>query len=133
MQRSWKLASNLEDLFIERYDRLLVWALHLTRNDREKAEDLLHDAFIQFTFTHPDVQAIQNLDSYLYAILRNIHVSQVRRAGQRHLQQLSIVEYDSAVSGLRAIDPRDQIQIQDELRRVCQYACMRKETAMAAS
>ena len=133
MQRPWKLTPSLEDLFIERYEQLLAWALHLTHNDRERAEDLLHDAFIQFTFTHPDIQAIQNLDGYLYGVLRNIHVSQVRRAGQRHLQQLSIVEYDSAASGLRSIDPRDQIQVQDELRRVCQYACMRKETAMAAS
>ena len=133
MQRPWKLTPSPEDLFIERYDKLLTWALHLTRNDRERAEDLLHDAFIQFTFTHPDVQDIHNLDGYLYGILRNIHVSQVRRAGQRHLQQLSIVEYDSALKGLRAIDPRDQIQVQDELRRICQYACLRKETAMAAS
>ena len=133
MQRPWKLAPSPEDLFIERYDQLLGWALHLTHNDRERAEDLLHDAFIQFTFTHPDIQAIQNLDGYLYGVLRNIHVSQLRRAGQKHLQQLSIVEYDSAISGLRSIDPRDQIQLQDELRRICQYACARKETAMAAS
>jgi len=31
------------------------------------------------------------------------------------------------------IDPRDRLQAQEELRRVCHYACMRKETSKAGS
>jgi len=38
-----------------------------------------------------------------------------------------------AETGLRTIDPRDQIQVHDELRRVYQYACARKETSKAGS
>ncbi len=30
-------------------------ALHLTEGDRQQAEDLLHDAFIQFTLLAPDL------------------------------------------------------------------------------
>ncbi|MDQ3820364.1 MAG: sigma-70 family RNA polymerase sigma factor, partial [Acidobacteriota bacterium] len=122
-----------EELFIERYDRLLSWALQLTNYDRCMAEDLVHDAFIQFTFTHPDLNVINNLDNYLYGMLRNLHLSQMRWVTRSRFQQLSIVEYDSAELGLRSVDVHNQIQVQDELRRICHYACARKETARAAS
>jgi len=135
MQPLWKASPDAshDDLFIERYARLLKWSLRLTDNNRELAEDLVHDAFIQFTFTHPDLQGIHDLDNYLYGMLRNLHLSQVRRATRNRLQPLSIVEYESVETGLRAIDPRDQIQVQEELRRACHYACVRKETAKIAS
>src|SRR5437016_10988348 len=122
-----------DDLFIERYERLLSWSIKLTDNNRELAEDLVQDAFVQFTFTRPDLGSIQNLDAYLYGMLRNLHLSQVRRATRSRLQPLSIVEYESVEAGLKSIDPRDQIQVQEELRRACHYACVRKESAKIAS
>ncbi len=122
-----------EDIFVERYDRLLAWSLQMTERDYELAEDLLHDLFIQFTLNEPDLQKIANLDGYLYTMLRNLHLAQRRRDTRNTLQQLSIVEYDSAEVGLRTVDLRDQIQAQDDLRRVCHYACARKETAKIAS
>ena len=128
-----KIARSHEDLFAERYQRLLAWSMQLTGNERDLAEDLLHDAFVQFTFAQPDLGAIRNLDGYFYGMLRNLHLSQVRRETRNRLQQLSIVEYDSAEDGLRTTDLRDQLQVQDELRKVCHYACVRKETTRAAS
>lgn len=133
MLRPNQITSTHEELFVERYDRLLTWSLQLTNYDRVMAEDLVHDAFIQFTFTHPDLKAINNLDNYLYGMLRNLHLSQIRWATRSRFQQLSIAEYDSAEMGLRTADVRDQIQVQDELRRICYYACARKETGRAAS
>ncbi len=91
-----RIAASGEDLFAERYEQLLSWALQLSDQNRELAEDLLHDAFIQFSFTHPDLQTIRNLDAYFYGMLRNLHLSQVRRTTRSRLQQLSTVEYDSA-------------------------------------
>ncbi len=129
-----KISASHEELFIEQYDRLLRWALQLTEHDRELAEDLLHDAFIHFTtLTQPDLKTIRNLDGYLYMMLRNLHISQERRSSRARFQQLSIVEYESAATGLRTIDSRDVIRVQDELRRVCRYACARKEKAKLAS
>jgi RNA polymerase sigma factor (sigma-70 family) len=129
-----KISPSHEELFIEQYDRLLHWALQLTEHDRELAEDLLHDAFIHFTtLTQPDLKAIRNLDGYLYMMLRNLHISQERRSSRARFQQLSIVEYESAATGLRTIDSRDVIRVQDELRRICHYACARKEKAKLAS
>lgn len=131
----WKASPDLdhETLFLERYGRIRGWLLQLTDHDHELTEDLLHDAFIQFTFTRPDINSIQNLDGYLYALARNLHISQLRRTAHARFEQLSIVDYDSSEIGLRMVDPRDQIQVQDELRRVCRYACVRKETAWVAS
>ncbi len=122
-----------EDLFVERYDHLLAWSLQMTEHDHELAEDLLHDLFIQFTLNAPDLHKIKNLDGYLYTMLRNLYLTQRRRDTRNTLQQLSIVEYDSAEVGLRTVDLRDQIRAQDDLRRVCHYACARKETAKIGS
>jgi RNA polymerase sigma factor (sigma-70 family) len=122
-----------EEVFLERYVRLYAWALRLTENDRERAEDLVHDVYIQFTFARPDLASIQNLNGYLYTMLRNLHLSQLRRMERRQFRTLSIVDYDSAELGLRAADPREQITVQDQLREVCQYACLRKQTSKAGS
>jgi hypothetical protein len=46
---------------------------------------------------------------------------------------VSIVEYESAETGLQAADARDQIKAQDELRQACHYACVRKESSWAGS
>jgi DNA-directed RNA polymerase specialized sigma24 family protein len=81
-----------EDIFVERYDRLLAWTLQMTERDHELAEDLLHDLFIQFILNEPDLQKIGNLDGYLYTMLRNLHLAQRRRDTRNTLQQLSIVE-----------------------------------------
>ncbi|HYO99125.1 MAG TPA: sigma-70 family RNA polymerase sigma factor, partial [Pyrinomonadaceae bacterium] len=122
-----------EETFLVRYGKLLAWALHLTGGDREQAEDLVHDAFIQYTFTRPDLDGIHNLDGYLYSMLRNLRLSQIRRRERLPGQSLSALQYDSAELSLRVVDPRDQIKVQDELRQICRYACIRKETSKAGS
>ncbi|HEV7474238.1 MAG TPA: sigma factor, partial [Pyrinomonadaceae bacterium] len=131
-----KIASEFdqhEELFLDRYQRLRAWALQLTERDREQAEDLVHDAYIQFTLTRPDLTAIENLNGYLYTRMRNLHVSHLRRSQRRQQRTLSIIDYDSAELGLRAADPQEQIKLREALRHICQYACMRKEMSKAGS
>ncbi len=133
-----------ESAFIERYERLRKSALILTNQNQEQAEDLLHDAFVQFLLSHPDLQSIQNLDGYLYRVLRNMRVSQMRRATR--LQEatltmagspleniLSLPDHSSLENGLNSIEQRAQQQVQDELRRICQYAVARKGSSKAGS
>lgn len=122
-----------EEIFLGRYPELRGWAMQLTENDRQQAEDLVHDTYIQFTLTRPDLSAIQNLDGYLYRMMRNLNVSRLRRSQRKQNKTLSIVDYESAELGLRTADPREQITLQDALRQVCQYACMRKQTSKAGS
>src|SRR6266851_6465040 len=122
-----------EDVFVARCKQLRSWARALAGDDLAQAEDLVQDAYIQFTVLRPDLKTITNLDGYLYEVLRNLHLSHIRRATRNHLQQLSIMEYDSAETGLLKIDPRDQLKARDELRAICRYACRRRETSKTGS
>jgi DNA-directed RNA polymerase specialized sigma24 family protein len=49
------------------------------------------------------------------------------------LRLVSALDYNAAILGLRHADPRDQLAVREELRRVCQYGCARKETSKAGS
>lgn len=122
-----------EAAFIEHYDWLRRWALQMTNRDRERAEDLVQEVFAQFATAHTDLSAVQNIPAYLYTTLRNIHVSQVRLAGRSHNQTQSIVDYSGAEAALEATDPYTIFHTQDQLRRVCQYACLRKQSSRAGS
>ena len=130
MLNPWRgVTQTHEDLFIERYRRLLGVSLKLTGHNREQAEDLLHDAFIQFTLNRPDIDNIQNLEGYLYAMLRNMHLSNLRRTGRSQGHPVSLVEYDSAEVALLAVSHHVLISARDELRAICSYACWRKDTS----
>lgn len=122
-----------EEAFIQHYKWLIRWALQFTNNDRARAEDLVQEVFAQFAFAHTDLSAVQNIPAYLYTTLRNTHVSEVRIAGRSHLKSLSIVEYSIADAALGASDPCGLYQTQDQLRRICQYACVRKQSSRAGS
>jgi DNA-directed RNA polymerase specialized sigma24 family protein len=131
--RPTRVTTNHEIIFIERYPTLLGSALQLTDGNRERAEDLVHDAFVQFSLSQPDITAIENLGGYLYGMLRKLHLSQMRRDSRSRIHPHFLVEYDSVETGLHLTDPRDRLQARDELRRVCRYACARKETSKAGS
>jgi hypothetical protein len=60
-----------EDLFVARYEQLLSWACDSTEGDSERAEDLVQDAFIQFTLSRPVLDQIENLNGYLLFNLFN--------------------------------------------------------------
>src|SRR5258707_691222 len=74
MLKPQEQAASHVDLFIERYERLFLWSLQLTENDQQQAEDLLHDAFIQFTLGQADLNSIQNLEGYLRTMLNRIEI-----------------------------------------------------------
>src|SRR5215813_4926430 len=133
MLRPVKPSPSPDDLFIERYAWLLGRALQLTGGDRHLAEDLVHDAFIQFTLKRPDLGTIENIEGYLHRVLRNMYLSSVRRATHVQDRTISLADYDSAEMGLRGAGSRDQVQIREELLKICEYACLRKETSKVAS
>jgi len=130
---SAKIFQSQEAAFIEHYDWLLRWALQFTNHDRERAQDLVQQVFAQFALAHTDLSAVDNIPAYLYTTLRNTHLSEVRLAGRSHGESQSIVEYSVADAALEATDPYTLFQAQDQLRRVCQYACLRKQSSRAGS
>jgi RNA polymerase sigma factor (sigma-70 family) len=119
-----------EDAFADRYARLLAWAKRLTEGDRLAAEDLVHDAFVNFTLSRPKLDAIQNLDGYLFTSLRHLHLANVRRGRRRADSQLPLIEYDSALDALGA---QWAGRAHEELTTICHYACLRRQSSKAAS
>jgi len=128
-----EVVQSQEAAFIKHYDWLLRWALQFTNHDRERAQDLVQQVFAQFAVAHTDLSAVQDISAYLYTTLRNTHLSEVRLAGRSHGETRSIVEYSVADAALDASDPYALFQTQDQLRRVCEYACLRKESSRAGS
>jgi DNA-directed RNA polymerase specialized sigma24 family protein len=134
MLRRWKSeAYTHEDIVIQRYDWLLNWAMKLTGHSREEAEDLVHDAFVEFTLSAPDLASIQNMEGYLYGMLRNIHMSRVRRTIRVEKQTVNLLDYDSAEVWLRSVHIDSLINARELLGMICDYACERKETSKAGS
>jgi RNA polymerase sigma factor (sigma-70 family) len=119
-------------IFAERYNKLLEIARSLANNDKEQAKELVHDALIEFAHHSPDLTTINNIDHYLRSLMRNMFKSQKRRICRHSKYELLIENYDLVESGLseaanRYGNPHLLIQIQDILRFICEYACVRKE------
>src|SRR5260370_39840668 len=111
-----KPAATHEELFVQRYSWLMSWALQLTQGDRHLAENLVHDAFVQFVLSRPDLNSIKNVEAYLYTTLKNMHLSTARRLARDPEHHLVLGEYDSAALALWHADPTPAIQHHDEFR-----------------
>ena len=123
-----------EQLFTERYQSLLAWALRLTNQQRESAEDLVQDAFVQFMLGRTRLEEIENIDGYLRRMLRYMHLARVSRSPQiLHETELSVADYDTCRLGWTAIEPQRRMQASEELYQICAYACSRKQSSKAGS
>lgn len=128
MFRSLPAPETHEDIFVSRYDRMLGWARQMVGGDRNAAEDLVHDAFVNFTVTRPE--GVANIDAYLFTALRNLHLANVRRGARRRDRQMSLVEYESAAEAVQALTPT---RAHEELAAICHYACVRRLSSKAGS
>jgi DNA-directed RNA polymerase specialized sigma24 family protein len=95
---------NNEELFFEHYPQLLKWALQLSDLDRNNAEDLVQDFYLQIVHINVVLAEIAELEPYLFKILRNLHYSRLRRQGKSTRYELSIVDFDSIEQGLAGVD-----------------------------
>ena len=123
-----------EEVFTKRYRQLLAWALRLTNQHRAAAEDLVQDAFIQFTRARTSLDEIENVDGYLHRMLRNMNLSRLSRfAEQVHEKTISIAEQELLRLDSKNVELQEHLQTREQLERICQYACTRKETSRAGS
>jgi DNA-directed RNA polymerase specialized sigma24 family protein len=130
--RQWTLPLRHEDVFIQRYQWLRTWALRVAGNVTD-ADDLVHDAFLQFVLRRRDLAEIESIDAYLYGMLRRLRLSKRRAALRAREDPLDAVDYDTAELSLRAAAVRDAMRLREELRHVCAYACHRKDTSKSGS
>jgi DNA-directed RNA polymerase specialized sigma24 family protein len=128
-----ELRPTFEDIFFKHYARLLEWALQLTGRNRAEAEDLVQELYIRFARVGPVGEHIQNAEDYLFSVLRNLHYARLRRARTSAIDDLSIVDYDSAERGLRAVDRNAILFVREDLHRICDFLCERKNASRSAS
>src|SRR5258708_35680962 len=82
-------------VFLHRYERLLELARRVIGGASvDQAQDLVHDAFVQFVLLRPDLAAITNLDAYLPGMLLQMHLPRLRRAGRQG--RLTAIKDESA-------------------------------------
>lgn len=125
---------NHEEIFEEHYSWLMRWALRLTEGNQGEAEDLVHDLFIQLVRLRPRIHSdLDGVRGYLYTMLRNMHLSKLRRAQRSPICELLVVDYDSLEQGVRSISSRSQSAVWKELWQICEYACERKKSSRSAS
>ena len=137
-QRAYKVpepqgSSSPEKLLEDRHEQLSTWAMTLTRGDAGKAQDIVQDLCLYFMLSKPDLSSITNLDGYLYTCLRNLYVSNMARSTREAQHVVSLAQFDSVESTLKANPAGDLVQTQNDLRRICSYAAWRKESAKSAS
>src|SRR5258708_3132249 len=116
---------------LRRYNFLFSRCLQLTKQ-KDVAEDLLHDGFVQFTINRPDLGSIEDLDGYLCRLLRNLYYARLRLATWSPKNNLSLIDYDSAAMALRGRDLCAEIQAQQELLLISRYAFIRRATCKSA-
>lgn len=121
-----------ERAFLARYDALRAYARRLAAYDHSLADDLIQDAYIQFTLTRPALESIVSLDAYLTALIRNLHISWIRRSATQRLRHVAIEDYESAELAMALTESEDQHEIRRNLVRVCEYGCLRKDRSKAA-
>jgi DNA-directed RNA polymerase specialized sigma24 family protein len=122
-----------EDIVAQGYAALRRAALHLARGDDGEAGDLLHDTFVRFLLLRPRIDAIGNLDGYLYTMLRNVYLSRQRQYGRRKALVADAVDVDLLAAMVDEPEPSERLRMRDDLVRLVAHACERTRVSRGAS
>lgn len=120
--------ASFEQYFLTHYDRMVEWALMVTKNDHAMYRDIVHDVYLKLSNSRLNPGNISNPNGYLFAALRNAYLTKVKKA-----TRMREVPLDSVVGSSLLRDPRALYTIHEELAAICNWACVRKATSTSAS
>jgi RNA polymerase sigma-70 factor (ECF subfamily) len=89
-----EISLDFREAALEHLDALFGFAMVLTRN-RVEAEDLVQETYLRATQAFGRLLPDTNLKGWLFAIMRNIRLNQLRSAGAR----LEFIEIDAEEEG----------------------------------
>lgn len=126
-------AANAAQLLEGYYDRLLKWAMVVTRNEKGKAEEIVQEFCLYVTLAKLDFSAVKNLDGYFFISLRNLYRSSLARASREAMCSISVADFDTARFAIAAEPNGYLLDRQNDLRRICSYAVWRKDQSKSFS
>lgn len=134
LKRLWNDSpdASVERMLARNHARLQEWAITIARGDRDIADDLVQDLCIHLCLSQPDLHRIENLDGYLYTALRHLYLSHVSRTARERLRVVAVEDYDALSIALQAND-LDEVDVQNDLLRICNYVVVRKHSSKSAS
>ncbi len=125
-------SNTVERVLCRYYDRLVEWGQVLTRGDQAVSEEIVQDLCLHLTIAQPDLSAVRDLDAYLFICLRNMYTSSLAKVSRERLRVIQVEDYDSVDSAVSTMSP-DDVDVQNELLRICAYAIWRKYSSKSAS
>lgn len=127
------LEPTLEDQFKAKYSWLLRWALHFAHNDAAAAEDLVQETFVRILLLKNTALDLAQIEPLLYTHLRYAYLTERRRGRNYAFQSLTTAEFDTLSISLRSSPSSDQIEMQNELRRILSFSLWRRRAAKSAN
>jgi RNA polymerase sigma factor (sigma-70 family) len=133
LRPSKDLEQTLERMFTAKYPWLLRWALHFAQNDPAAAEDLVQETFVRILVLKDALGDVDNIEPLLYTHLRYAYLTERRRGRSHSFQSLAAVDFDTLSISLRTTATFDQIEVQNELRKILVFLLWRKRAAKFAN
>ena len=127
--RHRKTGNRHQDEFLARYDQIYKWSRQFCINRPWEADDLTQEAYLQFMAIRPNLDEIQNLDAFLYTIVRNLHRSLLNRHLRLRHVSLSTIDFDRAEDALKLADKEHSQCVCQDLELIRQFACERRGTS----
>jgi RNA polymerase sigma factor (sigma-70 family) len=123
-------AKYYDRFFEENYIFLKRMALKITKENYEDSDDLLHDFYVKLSQTTP-VENPKNVNAYLFIALKNSYRSVIRK---RMINE-DVLSFDEEFLSNTLLDEKtaSRLTLEEKLRAICHYACLRKETSISGS
>jgi DNA-directed RNA polymerase specialized sigma24 family protein len=124
---------SIDQEFLSRYETFVHWAMRFSPGNRSRAQELVHEAFVQIRLTRTSLSSISNLDGYFYSVLRNLSLAQASEETRRTLIHLSPLEFDSLASAPPTSNLEEVLEFQFQLRELQRFLCVRRWSIKGAS
>ncbi len=108
--------NGFEELY-ERYHKRLFNFIFRFVNDREKAEDLLHDVFIKVMESHERFDVNRKFSTWIYTLAINLCRNEIRNQLNRK-QLLSLISIPDTISSSYQIENIDKRNFKRELNKL---------------
>jgi DNA-directed RNA polymerase specialized sigma24 family protein len=121
---------SLESTLSAKYPWILRWAMHFTQNNRVSAEDLVQETFVRVLSVRDSIYDVGNMEPLLYTHLRFAYLTERRR--NHLLQNLATADFDTLAINLGKFSSSEQIDVQNQLRKVLCFLLWRRRSAKFA-